>query len=282
MAQEFKKSNYHCHTTYCDGHNSIEEMVCEAIEKNFSVIGLSSHSMYPFASDWHIAPREHKNYVEEVKSVKEKYKDKIEVLCGFEADYIPGICEPSLARYKEFSPDFLVASVHYVVGEKGFFEADGKPVDVLAGIRKAFGGNEKKAVQTYFAEQREMLQKADFTFLGHPDLIRKQNGKRTLFDENAPWYKRELKATAKAISKSGVCVEINTGGIARGYLTSPYPSIEFLEMLHELNVPVTVNSDAHFKEHLDFWFDEAFEYAKKAGYTEVMLYTAGSFKAQKI
>ena len=276
------KTNYHCHTTFCDGHNSVREMVQEAADKGFNVIGISSHSMYPFASDWHMAPRDHQKYTEEVRSVAEEFKDRLEVLCGFEADYVPGVGEPTMEHFKEFSPAFLVGSVHYVVGDKGFFEADGKPVDVLAGIRSAFGGNEKKAVLTYFALEREMLSKGGFTFLGHPDLIRKQNGKRTLFDENASWYKKELRVTAKEIAKSGVCVEVNTGGIARGYMDTPYPSLEFLSILHEYNVPVTINSDAHDKENLDFWFDEAREYIKKAGYTETAFYTSGSFKFQKI
>ena len=283
MTDGLKKTNYHTHSTFCDGNATVEEMVLSAIEKKFDIIGFSSHSMFPFGGDCHIAPRGHEAYVKEVRRVAELYKNKIEVYCGFEADYIRCICMPSFEQYNSLKPDYLIGSVHYVLGDRGYFEADGSPTSkVLAGIRNYFNGDEKKAVQTYFAEQREMLSHGNFTFWGHPDLIRKQNGKRILFDEHALWYKRELKATAKAAARAGVCAEINTGGMARGYLDTPYPSPEFLQILHDYNVPVTINSDSHAPGTLDFWFPEAIEYAKKAGYTELMFYSAGSLHSQKI
>ena len=42
------KTNYHTHTEFCDAKNTAEEMVLAAIEKNFSILGFSSHAMYPF------------------------------------------------------------------------------------------------------------------------------------------------------------------------------------------------------------------------------------------
>lgn len=277
-----KKTNFHTHTTFCDGKVSAENMVHAALEKNFDILGFSGHSMYPFGGPWHIAPRGHELYCAEIRRLAEQYKDKIEIYCGFEADFIEGICAPSFKNYESLKPDYLIGSVHYVFGDKGFFEADGSPVDVLAGIRNYFHGDEKKGVQTYFELQQEMLAKGDFNFLGHPDVIRKQNRKRILFDEQGTWYKRCLRDTAKAAAKAGVCVEINTGGMARGYLDTPSPSPEFLQILHEYNVPITINSDAHVAENLDYWFEEAVQYAKKAGYTELMFYTAGSLHSQKI
>lgn len=278
----FVKSNYHTHTTYCDGKNSPEEMILGAISSGLNILGFSGHSMYPFACDWHIAPREHKAYSDEIKALAKKYSGKIEVYCGFEADFIEGMCCPDMNRYEEFSPDFLIGSVHYVFGDKGFYEADGNINEVPELINQYFGGNVKKAVQAYFAAQRSMLEKGNFMFWGHPDLIRKQNSKKMLFDETESWYKDELKLTAKAAAKAGVCAELNTGGIARGYLETPYPSPYFLELLHQNNVPVTINSDSHNADTIDFWFENAIQYIKKAGYTETMFYTTGSLKSQNI
>jgi len=36
-------SNYHTHSTFCDGKNTPEEIVLAAIDKGFDVIGLSGH-----------------------------------------------------------------------------------------------------------------------------------------------------------------------------------------------------------------------------------------------
>ena len=41
------KTNYHTHTIWCDGKNTVEEMILSAMEKGFDAIGFSSHSTYP-------------------------------------------------------------------------------------------------------------------------------------------------------------------------------------------------------------------------------------------
>lgn len=277
------KSNFHTHSTFCDGKNTPEEMVEVAIEKKIDILGFSSHSMYPFSSDWHIPSNSHEEYIKEILRLKKKYSGRIKIYAGFEADYIAGVCSPDFKNYEKFNPDFLIGSVHFVPGKKGFFEADGNQDSVCKRIKECFGGNVKKAVQEYFSLEREMLEKSSFTFLGHADLIRKQNlGGRNLFDENSQWYKNELKEVAKAAAKTGVCVEVNTGGILRSGMNLPYPSPYFLSLLKERNVPVTITSDAHLASGIDWWFDEAVEYIKKSGYTELSYYEDGSLKTQEI
>lgn len=276
------KCNYHTHTTFCDGKASPEETARAAFEKKFDILGFSGHSMYPFSSDWHIASREHSAYCAEIERLKKLYASKMQIMLGFEADYIPGVCSPDFDCYKEFNPDYLIGSVHFIPCKDGFFEADGNPDQVRQQVATLLKGNTKLAVQKYFALEREMLQKGNFSIIGHADLIRKQNSKSRFFDENELWYKRELKATAKAILKAGACAEINTGGMARGYMNTPYPSPYFLELLHEEGVPIILCSDAHSPDFLDYAFDEAATYAKKAGYTELSYLVPGELKFQKI
>lgn len=283
--EKFMKTNYHTHTNFCDGKSSPEEMVKAAVEKHFDILGFSSHSMFPFASDWHVSYKDHPLYAQEIARLKEKYSGQIEIQTGFEADFIQGVCAPDFSRYADFAPDFLIGAVHYVPGEKGFFEADGIFSETREKIKTVFGGDRKKAVQAYFDFERTMIRTCNFTILAHCDLIRKQNSPKApdkLFDENESWYKNEISETAKAIASAGICVEINTGGMARGYLDEPYPSMEFLEMLCEKNVPVTISSDAHSPEHLDFAFDKALNLAKKAGYKEIQYFTGGKMHSQKI
>ncbi len=277
------KTNYHTHTTFCDGKNTAREMVEAAIEKNFDILGFSGHSMFPYSSDWHIQSREHQAYINEINSLKDKFKNKIKIYAGFEADYILGFCTPSFKNYKDFSPDYLIGSVHFVPGKGGMLEADSSQQSFAENVKNYFGGNVKKAVQEYFYLEREMIQNSDFTILGHPDLISCQNTKDLkAFDDSSSWYKKELKLTAKKISSWGGCIELNTGGIFRKGLSTPYPSPYFLSLLKELNVPVMINSDAHTTSGLDAWFDEAVQYIKKAGYTELSFYEDGSIKSQKI
>ncbi|MCI1209471.1 MAG: histidinol-phosphatase [Treponema sp.] len=263
------KTNYHTHTLFCDGTESAEAMVKTAIAKDFDLLGFSGHSMYPFGSLWHIAPRDHERYVTEIRRLEKKYKADIQILLGFEADYIKGVCCPTRKNFSIFKPDYLIGSVHYIYTEKGFFTADGSPEEVTEGIQTLFDGNSRAAVCSYFNNQKEMLEKGDFTIWAHPDVIRKNNGKLQLFSETEKWYQDELLSCAKAAKKAGVIAEINTGPVSRGYFDGFYPSSNFLDILHENGVPVTISSDAHRGIDLDRAFDRALLAAKKAGYTEI-------------
>ena len=153
------KTNYHTHTTFCDGKNTAEEMVNAAIKANFDILGFSSHSMYPFGSTWHLSPSNHDEYCDKINWLKETYRSQLEIYLGFEADFIDGICNPHFSNYREFSPDYLIGAVHYVPGNTGYFEADGSFDEVRQKIDSVFKGNVKKAVQAYFAAEREMLKK---------------------------------------------------------------------------------------------------------------------------
>lgn len=275
------KTNYHTHTEFCDGKNTTEEMVLAAIEKNISILGFSSHAMFPFSTDWHINTKNYDAYIKTIKQLKEKYKTDIKIYTGFEVEYIDGISIPSFETYKNFSPDYLIGSVHFIPGKCGYVEADSKEENFLKGIKKHFNGSVKKAIQEYFYCQRKLLKEGDFTFLGHCDLIQKQNINFQVFDENENWYKKELKNLAKEIKKSGVCVEVNTGAICRLNAKRPYPSPYLLEQLKSYNIPLTINSDAHTASGIDCWTENAIQYIKKAGYTELAFYEDG-IKFQKI
>ena len=280
------KTNYHTHSSFCDGKESAGAMAEAAAERGFQILGFSSHAMYPFCDDWHIHvdPGAYEAYTGEIGRLKEAYRERMEILTGFEADYIPGICRPDMGEYGQFAPDFLIGSVHFVVGELGFYEADGPLAETRERIEKYFGGDVRRAVSAYFASERRMLRESSFTILGHADLVRKQNSKGAapLFSEDEDWYREELEKTADAIAEAGVIVEINTGGMARGFLDSPYPSPIFLRLLCDRKVPVTINSDAHRSENLDFAYNEALRTAREAGYTELAYLTGGRVQFQGI
>lgn len=280
------KINMHTHTVWCDGKNSAEEMVLAAIQKGFNVLGFSGHCIHPLNPDfykpvddvWHIPTANIKSYTEEIRRLKEKYSDQIRILLGFEADYFEspefGSAIPDKNAYADFSPDYLIGAVHFVNTEKGFYTVDHKAEVIQENLIKLYSNangeiDGRKAVCDYFAAEREMLKKGNFDILAHPDLLRKRNGQLKFFSEEESWYKEELKATAKEISKAGVITEINTGAIARGAMDDTYPSLYFLELLHENGVPVCINSDAHTTDGLDCAFERAAEQARRVGYKEL-------------
>jgi histidinol-phosphatase (PHP family) len=269
------KTDYHIHTVFCDGHDTPEAMAQAARDKHFDIIGFSAHTMYPFADTYHVPPNQLKDYVAAIETLKAKYRGTMEILTGFEVEYVPPFCVPDKAKFAALGADYTIGSVHYITGKDMCFAADGKADEVARGIETLFQGDGKKAVQTYFALERAMLTRGGFDILGHADVIRKRNRVLRFFDETEGWYGRELEATAKAAARSGVVVEINTGAITRGAMDDVYPSAAFLRLLHKHNVPVMINSDAHKTSHLDTAFDLAKQRAKDAGYTEAVYLQEG-------
>lgn len=291
MALTAIKSNFHTHSNWCDGRNTAEEMLIDAIQKGFTHLGFSSHAMYPFSTKYHINPKAIDNYIAEIQRLKEKYAKDIEIFYGFEAEFIPPLSKPLYKIYKEFSPDYLIGSVHYLFDPDAiplaneasipsfFFPVDNSPSELQEGIQNVFKGNVKKAVQTYFYLQREMMKQGDFEIVGHIDLIKKRNKEIHFFNENESWYHRELLATAKEAKKQNKIVEINTSALARNLHAEVYPSSIFIEYLVSLEVPLMMNSDAHSTQFLDSEFENTKELLKTRGVLELFYLCKDGWKS---
>ena len=233
-------TNYHTHSTFCDGHNAPEAMVTAAIEKGFSAIGFSSHS------DMLADPAA---YRAEIRRLAEVYAGRIRVLLGLEAE----LAKPYSRIPGEY--DYVIGSHHFITApDGGFFAFDHKPEILADGVRKHFGGDASAFVKAYYAAIRSTLD-LDFEIVGHADLVRKFNKKHPFFDEDADWYREELEKTADAIAKSGKLVEVNTGAISRGWMDDAYPSPIFRRLLRERGVRFVLSSDAHSTEAIDCAFD---------------------------
>jgi len=71
--------------------------------------------------------------------------------------------------------------------------------------------------------------------------------------------------TLEIISLTDIIVEVNTGGISRGYVRTPYPSKWILEVCRDMNIPIILNSDSHHPDYIDFYYDEAIALLKSIG-----------------
>ena len=251
------KTNYHTHSTWCDGKDAPRKVIQAAVAKGFAEIGFSSHAMLPQDDvDWVLTPEKAPRYAKEIRLLAEEFRDSIRVLCGVEADYIPGGATPSRAAYAAIAPDYIIGSIHFIKAPDGaVFAVDHTPQILADGIRDHFEGDAVAYVKAYFAAVRDMVAQFDFDIVGHPDLVRKFNAKHPYFDERADWYREELERTAEAIAASGKLVEVNTGAISRGWLGDAYPSPAFRRMLRERGVRFILSSDAHAADAIDCAFD---------------------------
>ena len=250
-------ANYHTHTTWCDGKDSPRKMIQAAIAKGFEAIGFSSHAMLPGDElDWVVTAEKAPRYLKEIRTLGEEFKDQIRVLCGVEADYVPGSANPDRSTYAAIFPDYIIGSVHIVVAPDGaHVPVDHEPGLLADGIRNHFGGSAEAFIRAYYRQVRDMVEKFDFEIVGHLDLVRKFNAKHPYFDEKADWYREEIGKTAAAVAKSGKIAEVNTGAISRGWLDDAYPSEECRGMLRERGVKFILSSDAHAADAIDCAFD---------------------------
>ena len=79
-------SNFHTHTSFCDGKDSAEELVLRAIELGCSEIGFSGHSFVEFDKECCMSITGCEEYKKEIIALREKYADKIKILLGVEQD----------------------------------------------------------------------------------------------------------------------------------------------------------------------------------------------------
>ena len=69
-----KKTNYHTHTTWCDGKSTPRQCADAAIEKGFAVLGFSSHAMLPEDdTDWVLTPEKAPRYAADIRALAAEY-----------------------------------------------------------------------------------------------------------------------------------------------------------------------------------------------------------------
>lgn len=264
--------NYHTHTTYCDGKDSVREMILSAIDKGFDVIGFSGHS--PLFDDWCMTQDGMLEYIRDVNSNKELYKDKIEILCGIEQDYF------STNKTDKF--DFVIGSVHCVDVSGTLLCVDETAEILKNGIDRYFGGDPIKLAQKYYELVGDVADKTGCDIVGHLDLITKFQDISPIFDTSDKRYIRAAESAIKKLSAKNVMFEVNTGAMSRGLKKSPYPQQELLSYIGDCGCDVVLSSDCHSKEHIDFGFDEAIKLIKDCGFKRVAYLSNGKRKYMSI
>lgn len=241
-------TDLHVHTTYSDGNHTPEEMVLAAIEQGMTTIGFSDHSYTPFDLECCVALDQLEAYKAEIAALKEKYRDKIEILCGIEQDYLS---ETSTEGF-----DYVIGSVHYLHAGDEYFAVDLTAEEIFDAANRHFGGDIYALVEVYYRCVADVVEKTNADIIGHFDVIAKLNETGALFDENNPRYVAAFTAAADRLLKTGKPFEINTGAISRGYRKTPYPSATIYDYIKKNGGTFVLSSDSHAAETLCFQFDE--------------------------
>lgn len=291
--------NLHTHSIYSDGKSQPREIVEEAIRQGLTTLGFSEHSPLPFDNNFSVKSADMPCYVAEIARLKEEFKDRIDIYCALEADYLTGVSEPFAVTKEKYHLDYLIGGVHLVI-DPALRQARGpvktkavEPVETPTitadeiwfidgpkwevydeGLQKFFNGDIHRAVRRFFEQSNEMIENEQFDIIAHFDKIKMHNRDR-YFHEDEPWYRKLAMETLDLIREKGLVMEINTRGIYKKRYNGFYPSPWLMEEACKMGVPAIISADAHHFSEITLEFAAAEEALKKAGYRSVVNFKDG-------
>ncbi len=250
--------DFHVHSTYCDGKNTLEETVRAAVDLKMTRLGFSGHAYMDFNGEYCMTKEDTLRYAADIAELKEKYKDKIEILCGLEMDYF--------SETPNIETDYLIGSVHFVKAGEKYCEVDNSEEIMVSDVKRYFNGDYYAYTKKYFTLVGDVIRKTKADIIGHFDLVTKFNEGNKLFDTDSPQYVAAAKAAIDKLIPYGKPFEINTGAISRGYRTEAYPELQFLKYIKEKGGRVILSGDTHAAENLCYKFEEYERIAKDMGF----------------
>lgn len=280
------RTNYHTHCEFCDGRATAAEMAEAAAAKGYSVLGFSSHCPLPFPSEGNMELARLGEYAAEIRRLGREWKSRgLEVLLGMEIDWVPRFRSPRDEVFRGAALDYTIGSVHYVdLPGPGRFAVDYGEEEVAAWLSAYEGDDPGHAFYAdYYRMLGQLVEDGGFDILGHFDLVKKTNGGDgrdgggRWFDESSRGYRDAALGVARLLRGKDIVVEVNVGGMSRGKVKSPYPSLDILRELRQGGVRITFSADAHAPEHLGANLDAARAVARGAGYDSVAVLSNGAW-----
>ncbi len=251
------KSNIHSHTNYADGRNTAAEMVRAALGLGWHTLGFSEHAHADY-DDCSMAAAREPLYRAEIRRLAKEYAGRIHILLGCEHDWWS---PAALCEY-----DYCIESVHFLRAGGEYLCVDQARDILMDGVNRLFSGDPYAMCREYFRTVCASIEGTGAQVLGHIELVMKFNERRDLFDDADPRYLSSALEAAELAARSGRLVEVNTGAIARGYRTQPYPSADMLRRIAECNGRITLTSDCHDAARLNAGFADAAALAKACGF----------------
>jgi histidinol-phosphatase (PHP family) len=248
------KIDLHNHTVLCNhATGSVDEYVQAAISKGTTTFGLSDHAPMNYDLEYRMSFDQMDEYEKWVREAHEKYSSKITVLLGYEVDYLSGHMDE---RVLKRPCDYLIGSIHFV-DEWGF--------DNPEYIHQYNTMDMDALYANYFGLVEEMAKTGHFDIVGHLDLLK-------VFGF---FPKQDIRILAKnallAIKKANMSIELNVSGW-RKPVKEAYPSASLLEVISELEIPITFGSDAHRPDQVGMFSDEIEALARSFGYSHCATY----------
>lgn len=250
--------NLHSHTQYCDGRASMEEFVRIAIDIGFTHYGFSPHSPIPIESTCNMKKNHVPLYIEEFNRLKSIYSSAIKLYLSMEIDYIGEEWGPSHPYFDTLPLDYRIGSVHFIPAKDGtLVDIDGSAENFKRKMEIYFENDIKYVVDKFYSQSKEMIQKGGFDIIGHFDKIGYNASQYQPEIENKKWYQQHINEMIDVIKSKNIIVELNTKAMeAFGRM---FPNQRYLSRIVQENIPIVINSDAHYPHLINASRNNAFE-----------------------
>ena len=235
----------HIHTKFSiDAEEDMEAYCKAAMQKGVNKLCFTEHVDYnPCDTGYEYYNAE--AFFKVFYPLQEKYKGKIDLLCGIEFSE-PHMYPTELAQLAKLPYDFIIGSVHYWYQNMFIATMIEKKVPL------------EVCYDHYWKEVLKTAQAGGFDCLGHMDFP-KRYFKDVLYDQST------IEEIVKTLLKNDICIEINTSSLRNG-LNETMPGNALLQIYSDCSGKyVTIGSDAHFKADLAANIDFAKKMAQRYG-----------------
>jgi len=230
--------DYHVHSSYSDGE-FLGWMVETAADAGLDGVGFADHC--------NVSERDHLQQYkrrfgfnldvtyerrrEAIEGLREEHD--IRIYDAVEVDYHSADETEIRAFLEEADFDYAVGSVHEIREANVHW-------NYFADLSEA---EQRTSVDEYFEQVVALVESGLFDVLAHPDIVERNQALRDYATTD------NYEAVAAALADADTIPEVNAGRITGEY-AEYHPNPEFLSVLAEHDVPVTVGSDSHSPDEL--------------------------------
>lgn len=260
----------HTHTQYSvDSEADIILMIERARTLDLAAYAITDHcecnrwyseSYYENATTYRFFDfgQDFENSVTAVTKLKEKYKGKLNLICGVEMGQATQEFDIAEKIVSDKRLDFVIGSIHQVPDTEDFAFLDYASMDWKAMY---------ELMQTYMLEINKLCKWGKFDVLGHLTYFLRyfQNHWNLKFDIST--FDDIIEASFRELIAKGKGIEINTSGLRNPKIKETFPSLKYVKMFRELGGEIiSIGSDAHTVEDLGTGIIEGIKLAEEAGF----------------
>lgn len=245
--------NFHAHTQFCDGRDSMSDIAAAAAEEGLEWFGFSPHSPVPIESPCNMGKKDVAAFVEECDRLDGLHSSGnarsngsgMRILKSMEIDFLGADWGPHVDYFQCLPLDYRIGSVHFVPNQDGVhLDCDGRFERFSHYLKEGYRGDLRYVVEKYFEQVLTMLERGGFDILGHFDKIAGNASQADSEIENQGWYEALVDDVVSHAVAAGVLVEINTKAYADKGRFYPHP--RWWEKLRHARLTLVVDSDAHY------------------------------------